>query len=445
MYKVLIVDDELIVRHAVKTLIHWEGSQFEYAGSCSNGRTALELITQTDIDIVITDIKMPDMDGIALIKQLRADHYHGEILVLSNYNDFELVREALKHSAHDYMLKLTLQTDNFMQVLEEMADKISQKEPVRRKHTFSNKNDPLEYVDFQQQLLEICGVDRSAIQLLQRAEIQPQSPTSTDHSNVPSDTERQLLFLFLVNIEQATDNDNLSDLAQRLKSALSGLSDELFSNSHNVMLAELNHHQFIVGVTCENDASFISTDLSSWSEKIAQRLISLSQMYYNIPLQVVYTTGASDHYELRQHIQYCLNLEESRLALEIKPTPHPSTSHPHHSDRSDSSAMIRPEVQKVIDYLQTHYADRIHLSEIAAYVNLSEPYLCQVFKVETGQSILTYLNDIRMNHAYQMLSSGQWLVKQVALEVGIHDPFYFNRLFKKRYGISPKQIKPVLS
>lgn len=440
MYKVLIVDDELIVRHAVKTLIHWEGSPFEYAGSCSNGRTALELIAQTDIDIVITDIKMPDMDGIALIKQLRADQYHGEILVLSNYNDFELVREALKHSAHDYMLKLTLQTDNFMQVLEEMAAKIDQKEPVLQKNTSLSIADPVEYSDFQQQLLEICGIDHSAIQLLQRAEINTQSSASSDSSYRPLDIERQLLFLFAVNIEQANANDNLLNAAQRLKSALSGLTDELFSNSHHVMLAELTNHQFIVGVTCEKSSSLISANPSSWSETIAQRLISLSNMYYNIPLQIVYTIGASNEHELRQHIQYCLNIEESTLPLAIKPTPHRlSPSH------SDHKAMIRPEVQKVIDYLQTHYAERIHLSEIAAYVNLSEPYLCQVFKVEIGQSILTYLNDIRMNHAYQMLSSGQWLVKQVALEVGIHDPFYFNRLFKKRYGISPKQIKPVLS
>lgn len=444
MYKVLIIDDELIVRHAVKTLIHWEGSRFEYAGSCANGRTALEVINQTDIDIVITDIKMPDMDGIALIKQLQADRYQGEILVLSNYNDFDLVREALKYNAHDYMLKLTLQTDHFMQVLEEMADKIALKKPLLSPNTFSAIKDsiPVEYIDFQQQVVDICGIDRSAIQLLQRAESHLPSSIYTDPSRNLVDTEHQRIFLFLVHIEQATDNNVLPDTAQRLKSALSGLSDELFSNSHTVMLAELTTHQFMIGVTGENDSLSMSIDPSAWSDKIAQRLISLFQMYYNIALQVRYTTGAYDSDELKEHIQYCLNIEESSPALQQKSTPHPSLST--HSRRADSSAIIRPEVQKVIDYLQTHYADRIHLSEIAAYVNLSEPYLCQIFKIETGQSILTYLNDIRMSHAYQLLSSGQWLVKQVALEVGIHDPFYFNRLFKKRYGISPKQIKPVL-
>ncbi|MNR21063.1 HTH-type transcriptional activator Btr [compost metagenome] len=82
---------------------------------------------------------------------------------------------------------------------------------------------------------------------------------------------------------------------------------------------------------------------------------------------------------------------------------------------------------------------------MAAHVGFSEPYLCQVFKAETGSSILTRLNEIRMMRAYEMLSSGNYLIKQVAMEVGIPDPFYFNRLFKKKFGVAPKTVKNIQS
>ncbi|QMV42533.1 helix-turn-helix transcriptional regulator [Cohnella cholangitidis] len=101
----------------------------------------------------------------------------------------------------------------------------------------------------------------------------------------------------------------------------------------------------------------------------------------------------------------------------------------------------REEVRHAVRYLEEHYPERVAIADVAARVGLSEPYLCQVFKADTGQSILTYLNEIRMAKAYELLASGKYLVKQAALEVGIPDPFYFNRLFRKRYGIAPKNVK----
>jgi YesN/AraC family two-component response regulator len=89
------------------------------------------MVREQHPDIVITDIKMPEMDGIELIKHLVASGFDGEILVLSNFNDFELVREALKCGAHDYMLKLTLKSENFMQTLNEIASKLDEKNASR--------------------------------------------------------------------------------------------------------------------------------------------------------------------------------------------------------------------------------------------------------------------------------------------------------------------------
>lgn len=102
----------------------------------------------------------------------------------------------------------------------------------------------------------------------------------------------------------------------------------------------------------------------------------------------------------------------------------------------------RPEIRKALAYLEEHYAKPVSIRDVASHVNLSETYLCQIFKTQTGKSIMTYLNELRMAKAYELLSSGQLLVKEAAAEVGIHDPFYFNRLFKKHFGIAPKHVKP---
>ncbi|MNC18201.1 HTH-type transcriptional activator Btr [compost metagenome] len=113
--------------------------------------------------------------------------------------------------------------------------------------------------------------------------------------------------------------------------------------------------------------------------------------------------------------------------------------------RNAGQKYMREEIRQANAYLEKHFSERVFISEVAAHVGFSEPYLCQVFKAETGSSILTRLNEIRMMRAYEMLSSGNYLIKQVAMEVGIPDPFYFNRLFKKKFGVAPKTVKNIQS
>lgn len=111
------------------------------------------------------------------------------------------------------------------------------------------------------------------------------------------------------------------------------------------------------------------------------------------------------------------------------------------ADKFPAPPDAREEVRRALRYLEEHYPERVSIADVAAFVGLSEPYLCQVFKADTGSTILTRLNEIRMAKAYELLASGRYLVKQAAIEVGIPDPFYFNRLFKKRFGIAPKNVK----
>ncbi|GBG05694.1 putative response regulator [Paenibacillus agaridevorans] len=124
MIKIMIVDDELFVRIGLKAALNWEKHGFILVGEASNGRQALELVSRTTPDIVITDIKMPELDGIELIKELAVSHPRVACLVLSNFDDFALVREAMKHGAADYLLKVTIETETLLEALRQVASKL---------------------------------------------------------------------------------------------------------------------------------------------------------------------------------------------------------------------------------------------------------------------------------------------------------------------------------
>ncbi len=115
--RILIADDDTMVRIGLKTVINWEENGFVLVGEAANGLEAMQLVQEKQPDIVITDIKMPGMDGIELIRQLRKQSAPPEILVLSSYDEFELVKQALKLGARDYLLKLNLDPEELLHSL----------------------------------------------------------------------------------------------------------------------------------------------------------------------------------------------------------------------------------------------------------------------------------------------------------------------------------------
>lgn len=119
--RILIVDDDTMVRIGLKTVIDWEENGFVLVGEAHDGREALALAQERRPDIIITDIKMPGMDGIALIERLRAQESPAEILVLSSYDEFDLVKRALKLGARDYLLKLNLEPAELVRCLRAIA------------------------------------------------------------------------------------------------------------------------------------------------------------------------------------------------------------------------------------------------------------------------------------------------------------------------------------
>ncbi len=112
MFKVLIVDDEHIVQLALKSLIDWQGLNCEIRALCSNGLEAKEMMDKESVDLVITDINMPVMDGLALIEWINDKSPNTKLIVLSAYNDYDYVRRAFVLGVSDYILKADMDPES---------------------------------------------------------------------------------------------------------------------------------------------------------------------------------------------------------------------------------------------------------------------------------------------------------------------------------------------
>ena len=103
--KVFIVDDEKIIRKGISSILQQHIPSLEIIGEAADGAEALEKISANVPDIVITDVKMPNMDGVELTKELHRQHPSTKIIVLSGYDDYNYVRQSMKNGALDYLLK----------------------------------------------------------------------------------------------------------------------------------------------------------------------------------------------------------------------------------------------------------------------------------------------------------------------------------------------------
>jgi two-component system, response regulator YesN len=521
MYKALIVDDEIIVRNAIKTIIPWDKCGLELVGTASNGKAAIEKINSLHPDIIITDIKMPVMDGIEMIHYLMETNYDGEILVLSNYDDFELVREALKNGVHDYVLKLTVKSEDFENILFDMINKLN------------NKNKKVTVDHFK-------NFEQRRIDLLRSLYITPENNTEilTELSRLSPNSQGVNYVQFAFFITPLVTNDGQSN--DRLKSLLDDICLEICSGSDWFSIIEVFSTTLMVVVSYKN------TIKEELPEVLAKRVYNLLFMYYNLEVCIIFTNKTKKYNELASEIAICkglltlffyqynqgfflssreklvkenaelkemvdvmLKLSWDKVRLEAdtfllewfrelinkakKAYVDPVylkrmirrvvwdlekkmiVNENHLSDnylndlinedtlltceeekelldlltgfnerinvsKTEFNHIKRKEVLSVIKYIDRNLTNKITLSDISKHVNLSETYLSKVFKSEMGKSIITYVNERKMKKAYELLSKGELLVKEAALEVGIDDPFYFNRLFKREFGLSPKKI-----
>ena len=125
MYKVFLAEDEIVVREGIRNSIRWEETSYILAGEASDGETALAMIQDIKPDILITDIRMPFMDGLALSRIVKKALPWIKIIILSGHDEFEYAREAISIGVEEYLLK-PVSVQEMLNTLERAAKRISE-------------------------------------------------------------------------------------------------------------------------------------------------------------------------------------------------------------------------------------------------------------------------------------------------------------------------------
>ena len=138
MIKVFLVEDEIIIRNGIKNSINWEMHGYDFVGEASDGELALPIILEKKPDILITDIKMPFMDGLELSEQVKKVLPATKIMILSGYNEFDYAKMAIKIGVTDYLLK-PISSEKLLDAVNKVAEEIrkeqSEKEQMKCRKT----------------------------------------------------------------------------------------------------------------------------------------------------------------------------------------------------------------------------------------------------------------------------------------------------------------------
>ncbi|AZB44986.1 response regulator [Bacillus sp. FJAT-42376] len=186
--KVLITDDEIQVRKGLRMKVRWEDEGFIVAGEAANGQEALDVLRSIDIEVLITDMRMPLMNGLELARVCQEEFPHVKVVVLSGYSDYELVRGSMKEGVKDYLLK-PVAPDELLGVLHKIKAELkeerkrqaessmmrqlfhSQLQEVQEQYLLYLVKEEIYHVDLavarlQQLKLEYLGKDTVSFQLL---------------------------------------------------------------------------------------------------------------------------------------------------------------------------------------------------------------------------------------------------------------------------------------
>lgn len=379
MYNVMIVDDEPVIRFGLKASIEWEKEDLCLIGDYSNGEQAWEAIQQQPVDILITDIKMPLMDGLELTKRTVRRSSSTKVILVSSYADFEYVREGIQLGAVDYVLKPTLEPKEFVVLLQKcihllkeersVKEKLTAWEETNRKQEQKNTEDMMKKVLFEEQdasLLKEC------------------SPW----------LEKKLL-VALLELDYMEQRSQQYEFLQ--KTAVLEQTQSLFYEYEPAgIYFPIGENELLLCVQAESDPA---GQLKQLQEQTVKKGFSFSVEW-----------AVMDQVEA---------IRESEPFVKA------------------NAGNENELVTKALRYIHGHYTEELTLQKLADHVHISRNYFSVLFKRFSGQNFIDYVIELRVKKAMDLLEKTALKVYEVAEQSGFNDVKYFSKLFKKSTGYSP--------
>lgn len=499
MLNVMLVDDEALALEYIKHMTDWEANGYRLVGSVTSSRQALALFDRTMPEIVISDIRMPIMDGLELTRRMKEKNRDVEVILLSAYGDFEYAKKGIEYGVFGYLLKHELNEKILLEKLNAAEKKIKKKgsrEKIYQKYFMeqliyqSTGTDGIEENVFSNRLFLVlchkrsafCGgeteeavwnpKEREALLRVMKKPLEDRIFYTSDVWLAPDN------WLLLFQIEHISSQYEVNRLIERKCAQMGRALGEIPACRFNFLYSpEIT--QFEISETFRKMSNqiryHIFFPINQWDcvkeipvreKKNIQGMEEIRQL----GTAVYETEGAPDEMirrlflDLRKEEQpdTCKSLilflngllgelleqehlekiggEKRRYTIEEIGAYYEENFKRIHDlvwDESTYSDLI----QEVIRYIRKNYEKELSLDMLGSAFGMNGVYLGQIFRKEVGTTFLKYLTEVRMEEAKRLLKEENISVSETAKRVGYRTSQYFCKVFGKAAGMSPWEFK----
>lgn len=501
LQKIVIIDDEMVLRNGLKYLCDWEAHGFTIAGEASNGIEGFQLIQEIRPDIVITDIVMPGMDGISLTAQIKEHFPNIHIIVLSSYDNFAYAKSSFKLGIADYLLKPELEAADLLHLLEKLS------------RTSGLDNFKSSASQFFQEILTFCSLEEEeyleefndrGIHFKEKIPYTlmaaPYQGTIPVHRLLPAVTNLSLeLFPACPCISCVTSQGYLCILLQAVSATelpsharLTDFTVQLERKLENSFLfacmpvfSVLSNLSQVYGEMCgllsygfyfpektllfpedvhKCELAFPDTSFSNCLDPL--RLDDARNLVYNY-LSNAEAQAGMDVFTLKKQVENAIYRLIQTLADASFPTDEINSKKVMYFKKMDVSAdcnslrqvlsetfaeledIVRKGTQeregnlfyKIEEYIRLNCEQELKLYDLAKQFHLNYTYLSTLFYQNTEEHFSDYLNRMRVEKAKGLLRTENNSIQCISEKCGFINQGYFSKIFKKFTGCSPKEYQ----
>lgn len=456
MLRVLLVDDEEAVTQSLQYGIKWDSLGLCVTSVAKSGMQALRYIEHHPVDIVITDIRMADMDGLSLSQHISATYQNIQVIIISGFAEFSYAQKALSYGVAGYCLK-PIEYSELTRYLQLAIRRL------KGDHSADSSDDLLDALhqgneSATRKCLEELGFDAGAYYVAASVSRQPLFSGDPKiltikighkrysyFSPVPfkqNDVHTAIAQPECIGLSYSTHPASIKNLGAVLKKQSYAAFQFFFEpdrkqftgiaeNKHPIQISEFSK------CLAAKDLDRIIAMLHSIQQSTPDTLsVSYAWHLYNaIAGDNTYgpCVGVDDIYS-PEHLVFhfgtfkcmidtiCTRLQESI----------PSAIH----ENMSNTAFLY-----MMKYIDTHLSEGFSLQQLAKELNMNANYLGQVFKRETGKTYTAYVTELRIERAKEMLRMDESSISDIAASLGFNDYFYFLKTFKRITGLTPKQFR----
>jgi len=491
MYKVLIVDDELIERKGLTKILKKEFQDELIIRSAENGKKAIEMTTTFNPNIVFMDIKMPGMTGIEAMKKIKRFNSEINVVIISAFDSFKYAQEALNNNAYEYLLK-PVKREDIITCLKRLIKEEEQKLQERdyKREILSTRDQSLHFIN--ENIIDyimICDLYKINLIIENKFNAMPldhgvsiiienkknekilKAIQNFCQSNYDFFLFRELPNTIIIFINETMEKAEKlfrelflvikNDFSKELNMAITSYNqtDEIFEaykkNLSKIYSIDTEDQDYMYPINLENELiNKINLSLLNESVEILDKIYiwldknissSENKLRYLIKLEV-FINRTFFKKTKNNKILKPIELVSAVLADQVKFFKVELKNKLIKTIKNiimNSNSNLEELINEAKLYINNNYMVDITLESVANEMCISSYYFSKLFKKEANINFIDYLTDIRMKNAKYMIRNTNKSIKQISKEVGYNDPNYFSRVFKKQTGYSPSKYKKI--